>query len=107
MKANLYVISWKRAETISELDPFILKHGCFVVHESEAEAYRKNGANQILVQPPTGLVGARNCALDHAEENNALCVQIDDDLVKVNRNACDGVVGEKVEFEVPLYELSF
>lgn len=99
MKANLYVISYKRAETISGLDPFIIEHGYFVVHEEESEDYRRNGANKIIVQPPTGLVGARNCALDHAQENDAACVQIDDDLVKVNRNACDGKVGEKVPFE--------
>ena len=99
MKTNLYVISWKRAETIGALDPFILKNGHFVVHADEADDYRRNGAGTIVVQPPTGLVGARNCALDHAQENGAACVQVDDDLIRVNYNECDGRLGNKVEFE--------
>ena len=99
MKTNLYVISWKRAETIGALDSFILKHGHFVIHAEEEEDYRRNGARQIVIQNPSGLVGARNSALDHAQECGAACVQIDDDLVKVNRNECDGIAGDVVPFE--------
>ena len=71
-----------------------------MVDESEAGEYRARGAQKILHSK--GLVGARNCALDHAFNEGANCVQVDDDLVKVTLNNLDGKKGRQVSFKAGL-----
>lgn len=97
MKTNLYCVSYKRAHTLPEMDSFIRENAIFCIWKEEEEEYKKYGAKNFIFGQ--GLLNQRNQALSHAFENNANCVQIDDDLVRVRKNNFDGKRGEDVSFE--------
>ncbi len=97
MQTNLYCVSYKRAHTLPEMDSFIRENAIFCIWKEEEEEYKKYGAKKFIFGK--GLLDQRNQALQHAYEENANCVQIDDDLVEVRINNFDGKKGDLVSFE--------
>ena len=83
MEYNVYVISASRYDSL----PFNIKQKeeyIFCVKNGEKNMYKKNGCKKVF---NTGnLMDSRNFALEHASNENKICVQLSDDIKKVKLN---------------------
>tara|TARA_R110001632_G_scaffold178468_1_gene298226 strand:- start:743 stop:1423 length:681 start_codon:yes stop_codon:yes gene_type:complete len=85
MSYNVYVISAGRYDKLPFNDTQ-KKNYIFCVKKGEKELYNKNGCDNVF---ETGnLMQSRNFALEHAFNENKICVQLSDDIKKViiNKN---------------------
>lgn len=77
---NTYVISHKRAKNVEKIQKLV--GDCiWVVGDGESQAYLDAGARYVI--EGGGLCASRNKALDHAFAENHICIQISDDLSKL------------------------
>jgi RecJ-like exonuclease len=80
---NIYVISAGRYANLPFTDKQKEEY-IFCVKTGEKDLYHQNGCKTVL---ETGkLIPSRNAAIDHAQKNNKLCIQISDDIKKVIPN---------------------
>ena len=79
----IYIPSYKRPTDC--LTARVFKSAVICCHEFEAEEYRKNNTNKILVMPDSicgqGMAKIRNWIVDHAEEE--YIVLMDDDIASM------------------------
>ena len=83
MNHKVYVISANRYNDLpfnkQQKEKYI-----FCVKNGQKELYEENGCKQVY---NTGnLMDSRNFALEHAFENNNICIQLSDDIKKVTTN---------------------
>lgn len=89
MNYHLAIISSRRAHTVSAINGY-LPGGTWYVGDGEGLEYTTAGAERVI--EAGGLVAARNAALEDAFSQGLPCVQLDDDLTKVER--FDGLTAE-------------
>jgi hypothetical protein len=83
MNHQVYVISADRYLSLNFNDKQ-KKHYIFCVKQGQKKLYQNNGCVNVF---ETGnLMQSRNWALNHAFENNKMCIQLSDDLKKVRTN---------------------
>lgn len=98
MDHQVYVISAGRWDSL----PFSRKQKeqyAFCVKDKEKELYEKAGCGKVF---ETGkLIPSRNFALNHAFDNNKICVQLSDDIKEVKTNPS----GDSVDLESVIEEI--
>jgi len=83
MNHKVYVISANRYNDLP-FDKQQKEKYIFCVKNGQKELYEENGCKQVY---NTGnLMDSRNFALEHAFENNNICIQLSDDIKKVTTN---------------------
>lgn len=81
MDFQIYVISHLRSQNVQKMQDIIGLPLIWVVAPDDVEAYQKAGAGIVIVGGT--LIESRNAALEHAFAQNKICVQVSDDLKKV------------------------
>lgn len=81
MDFKIFVISHKRADNVKRMQEFIDMPFTWIVGNGEGEDYRSAGAD--LVVEGGSLIDSRNLALELAEKQGAVCIQVSDDLRKI------------------------
>lgn len=82
-KFRVFVISHARAANVKKVQEILGIEPIWIVGKGEEDDYIKAGASVHLVFEGGSLCQSRNLALDLAFEENAVCVQISDDIKKV------------------------
>lgn len=78
---QVFVISHLRPENVQRVQSFLGIHPTWVVGKGEAQDYLNAGAIKVI--EGGSLVDSRNAALDRAFEDGAICVQLSDDIRKL------------------------
>lgn len=77
-----YVVSHKRPENVKAMEARLEGCApCWVVGQGEAEAYAEAGATRVV--EGGSLCASRNLALEEAFKNSKVCVQLSDDVDKL------------------------
>jgi len=77
---KIFIISHKRSHAVPFIQEQFGTDVTWVVGENESQAYRDNGATNVI--EGGGLMASRNIALNIAFAENRVCVQISDDFKK-------------------------
>jgi len=80
---HIAVISARRPEAVLAMEKFLPSDATWYVANGEGDLYRNAGAKNVI---ESGLlVPSRNRALEDAFSQNKICIQISDDLTKIQR----------------------
>jgi hypothetical protein len=101
MKHNVYVISAGRYDKLP-FDKIQKNKYIFCVKNGEGKLYKENGC--LNVYETGNLMDSRNFALEHAFEQNKICVQLSDDIKKVVVNKNFGCPA-KVELDFAIEDI--
>lgn len=82
-KFNIYVISHLRPQNVQKMQELIGQPCTWIVAPGEMQSYLDAGA--VSVVEGGNLVGSRNKALELAFAEGAVCVQVSDDMKKIEK----------------------
>lgn len=78
---NVYIISHKRALNVKKMEEFLDYPCTWIVGEGEQQDYLNAGALNVIEGGK--LCASRNLALDLAFKENRVCIQLSDDIKKI------------------------